>query len=299
MPSHQAPPITDPIPAALSRKLSSNVPKRTLSRFREDLPELPLSPPQSRDTSPELEQIPSAITEQDSPELGTDMDIDDTIPKRRDTPMSPEDMMGRAPLSMPSSVVPSPEPVPISLGTVDSEGAWFGTKKKNAGRRSIPTPLTPPQRPVSMSTFDSHHDPDLPTEYVADDDESDFDDDASLSRFAHQRSSDSHVSHARASSDASDDARWGVVGGQTPNVVQPGERDFIKSREGLLNTFSDDGHDSERGDVDAPLVVDEENKENELLHANNAVRHSKGSVKIMNVTPRNSVDRRRVSTNIT
>ncbi|KAJ4387131.1 hypothetical protein N0V93_007720 [Gnomoniopsis smithogilvyi] len=299
MPSHQAPPITDPIPAALSRKLSSNVPKRTLSRFREDLPELPLSPPQSRDTSPELEQIPSAITEQDSPELGTDMDIDDTIPKRRDTPMSPEDMMGRAPLSMPSSVVPSPEPVPISLGTVDSEGAWFGTKKKNAGRRSIPTPLTPPQRPVSMSTFDSHHDPDLPTEYVADDDESDFDDDASLSRFAHQRSSDSHVSHARSSSDASDDARWGVVGGQTPNVVQPGERDFIKSREGLLNTFSDDGHDSERGDVDAPLVVDEENKENELLHANNAVRHSKGSVKIMNVTPRNSVDRRRVSTNIT
>lgn len=299
MPNHHAPPIADPIPAALSRKLSSNVPKRTLSRFREDLPELPLSPPQSRETSLELEQIPSAIMEQDSPELGTDRDLDEAIPKRRDTPMSPEDMMGRAPSSMPTSVDPSPEPVPISLGLVDSEGAWFGTKKKTAGRRSIPTPLTPPQRPISMSTFDSHHDPDLPTEYVADDDASDFDDDASFSQYAHQRSSDSHMSHARASSDASDDARWGVVGGHTPNVVEPGERDFIKSREGLLNTFSDDGHDSERGGFDTHLVVDEENKENGLLHANNAVRHSKGSVKIMDVTPRTSVDRRRVSINHT
>lgn len=291
MPSHQAPPKVDPIPAALSRKLSSNVPKRTLSRFREDLPELPLSPPQSRDTSPELEQIPSAIMEQDSPELDTDMDVDDTFPKRRDTPMSPEDMMATGPSSMPTSVDASPEPVPISLGTVDSEGAWFGTKKKTPGRLSIPTPLTPPQRPISMSSFDSHHDPDLPTEYIADDDDSDFDADDSLSRFDQHRSSDTHISHARASSDASDDARWGVVGGHTPNVVEPGERDFIKSREGLLNTFSDDGHDSHP-------VVAEENKENELLHANNAVRHSKGSVKLMNVTPRTSVDTRRRSTNI-
>lgn len=302
MPGNQAPPFAAPIPAALSRKLSSNVPKRTLSRFREDLPELPLSPPQSRDTSPELEQIPSAITEQDSPELDTEMDLDGTIPKRRDTPMSPEEVMGRGPASIPPSLDPSPEPVPVSLGSVDSEGAWFGTKIKSPGRRSIPTPVTPPrvnrQRRASVSSFDSHHDPDLPTEYVADDDGSYFGDDISLPQFAHQRSSGSQASHARASSDASDDARWGVVGGRTPNVVEQRTTDFVKSREGLLNTFLDDGHGSERGGADSFLVVDEENKENGLLRANNAVRHSKGSVKLMDVTPRTSVDARRVSANI-
>lgn len=300
MPSNQAPPFADPIPVALSRKLSSNVPKRTLSRFREDLPELPLSPPQSRDTSPELEQIPSAIMEQDTPELDRDMDYDETIPKRRDTPMSPDDMINTGTASMPTSIDPSPEPVPVSLGSVDSEGAWFGTKKKATGRASIPTPLTPPQRPASISSFDSHHDPDLPTEYIADDDDSFLGDNDSLSQFApQQRSSDSHVSHARASSDASDDARWGVVGGRTPNVIQPGARDFIKSREGLLNTFSDDGNASEHGGVETQLVADEgATRENGLLRANNAVRHSKGSVKLMNVTPRTSVDSRRVSTNI-
>lgn len=300
MPGNQAPPFATPIPAALSRKLSSNVPKRTLSRFREDLPELPLSPPQSRDGSPELEQIPSAIMEQNPPDIDIEMHHDGTMPKRRDTPMSPDDFMGRDLESMPTSVDPSPEPVPISLGSVDSEGAWFGTKK-NPGRRSIPTPLTPPrferQPSASISSIDSHHDPDLPTEYVADEDGSYFDDSVSLSHFAHQRSSDSHVSHARASSDVSDDARWGVVGGRTPNVVEPGTKDFIKSREGLLHTFSDDDHSSERGVVESQLVLDEEDKENGLLRANSAVRHSKGSVKLMDVTPRTSADARRVSTN--
>lgn len=289
MPGNNIPQFA-PIPAALSRKLSSNVPKRTLSRFREDLPELPLSPPQSREGSPGLEQYPSAILEQDSPDLDTEMDLDETMPKRRDTPMSPEEYTGSVPASVPTSLDPTPEPVPVSLASVDSEGSWFG--KKTSVRRSKPTlaPLTPPrferQRQPSNASFDSHHDPDLPTEDIADDDDSYFaEEDYVSAGFAHPRSSGSHVSHARASSDASDDARWGIVGGRTPNVVEshPG---FIKSHEGLLNAFSDDGHGSEQVDAESHLLAEGEDKENAPVHARDTKRHSRGSVKVMSIEPR-------------
>lgn len=282
-----APVAAAPIPAALSRKLSSNVPKRTLSRFREDLPELPLSPPQSRDPSPE--PVPSAIMEQDSPELDTAMDLDDPTPKRQDTPMSPDEAFGSVPASIPTSVDPSPEPVAVSLASVDSEGSWFG--KKTSTRRSIPTPLTPPrmtrQRAASVSTEDSHHDPDLPTQDV-EDQGSDVAEDEYLSHFANQRSSGSHMANARPSSDASDGARWGIVGGRHPNVVEPHGGDFVKSREGLLNTFSDASSDV--GDGKKDMVAAEENKENGLLRANSATRHSKGSARLLQITPRSSVD---------
>lgn len=296
-----------PIPAALSRKLSSNVPKRTLSRFREDLPELPLSPPQSRESSPG--PVPSAIMEQDSPELDSTMELDDEpTPKRRDTPMQPEEAVGSVPASIPTSTYPSPKPVPVSLGTVDSEGAWFG--KKATTKRAMPmaAPLTPPptqrRRAVSMSSDDSHHDPDLPTQMVDDDDDdfpaqmmedddaSDLADDEYLSRFANQRSSDSHMPNARPSSDASDDARWGVVGERQPNVVEPHARDFVKSREGLLNTLSEGANASEFG-----IDEHDEDKENGLFRANSATRHQKGSAKLMKITPRPSVDSRRVPAN--
>lgn len=275
-----------PIPAALSRKLSSNVPKRTLSRFREDLPELPPSPPQSREGSPRLEQFPSAIMEQDSPGLDTEMDMDETLPKRRDTPMSPEEHTGGVQPSAPASLDPLPDPAPVSLASVDSEGSWFG--KKTSVRRSEPTliPLTPPrfqrQRRVSIASFDSHHDPDLPTEEIGDENGSDFAEEEYISGgSAPHRSSGSHVSHARASTEASDDARWGIVGGKTPNVVEP-HSGFNKSHEGQLNAFSDEGHGSER--------LHDEDKENTPLRANDSKRHSRGSVKVMALDSRLSGD---------
>ncbi|CAN8102486.1 unnamed protein product [Discula destructiva] len=292
MTGHNAPQFT-PIPNALTRKLSSNVPKRTLSRFREDLPELPLSPPQSSGGPPAHERTTSVIMEQYSPDLDTEMDLGEAVLKRNDTPMSPVETSGRVTASLPTSVDPSPEPVSIALGSVDSEGSWFG--KKTSVRRSnpTPTPLTPPpyerQRQASITSFDSHHDPDLPTQDVADDDDGYFADENDLSGFTNRRSSGSRASHARVPSDESADARWGTVGGKTPNVVEP-HAGFIKSHEGLLNTFSEDGHGSERGDVGNHFDPDERGKENTFLHANHAKRRSKGSVSHVAVSPRNSVN---------
>lgn len=297
-----APVAHAPIPAALGRKLSSGVPKRTLSRFREDLPELPLSPPRSREASP----APSAILEHDSQDGDSTMDLDEplVLPKRRDTPMSPDEAYGSVPASMPTTVDPSPEPGPIELGSVDSEGSWFG--KRTSNRRSLITPLSPPHvqrprqhqrpRPVSGSTFDSHHDPDLPREEIQDD-ASDLDSDDDAPRSAIRDRPGSQMANGRPVSDASD-ARWGVVGGQRPNVVEPQAGDFIKSREGLLNTFSDADDGSEMGDDEPLVVADLETKETGIRRAASATRHTKGSAKLLEITPRSSVDTKRTSRNV-
>lgn len=287
------------IPAALTRKLSSNVPKRTMSRFREDLPELPLSPPDSRSNSPDP-GMPSAIIEQDSPVLDSMTDLDNPTPKRRDTPMSPDEATVSVPASMPTTVDPSPEPVAVSMGSIDSEGSWFGTKRAST-QRATRVPLSPPRfqhrRGGSESTFDSHDDPDLPKQEIVDDEGSYIADDVYLSRYTNQRSSDSHMTNARPSSDISDDARWGIVGGHHPNVVEAHGGNFVKSREGLLNTFSEDDNGSALSISDDDIAAAEENKENELQRANSAVRHPRGSAKLYKVTPRSSIDAKGVSVN--
>lgn len=289
---------TAAISAALTRKLSSNVPKRTMSRFREDLPELPLSPPDSRNNSPEP-VMPPAIEEQDSPDLDSTMDLDNPTPKRRDTPMSPEEATGSVPPSMPTTVDPSPEPVAMSMGSIDSEGSWFGTKRTSV-QRSVRAPVSPPcfshRRGGSESTFDSHDDPDLPKQIIIDDEGSFIADDEYLSRFANQRSSGSHMTNARPSSDNSDDARWGIVGGQHPNVVEAHVGDFVKSREGILNTFSEEDNGSGLS-IDGDLVELDEEEEHELARANSAVRPPKGSAKLFKVTPRSSIDAKGVTAN--
>ncbi|KAL1859464.1 hypothetical protein Daus18300_009609 [Diaporthe australafricana] len=279
-----------PISAALTRKLSSNVPKRTMSRFREDLPELPLSPPHS----PDAEPLPAAIIEQDSPELESNSRLEETMPKRRDTPMSPEEgVMGSVPPSVPTSVDPSPEPQAMSLNSVDSEGAWFG--KRMTPRRSIPTPVSPPRlehhRTPSMSSDgSSHHDPDLPTQEIQDEEGAYIADDEYLDRFANHRSSDSHATNARPSSDELDDPRWGTVGGHQPNMVTG---NFVKSREGLLNTFSDEDDASDLSDDDIEINI--EDGEGGLKRATSITRQ-KGNAKLLELTPRSSEDaRRRVS----
>lgn len=286
MSTHHVP--TAAIPAALSRKLSSGVPKRTMSRFREDLPELPVSPPQSpgHETMP-----PATIIEQDSPVLDALANHDEPTPKRRDTPMSPEDdAVEGVPASVPTSVDPSPEPAAMSLGSVDTEGSWFG--QRAGPRRSIPTPVTPParlghHRTSSMSSEgSSHHDPDLPTEEIPDEEAAYIADDEYLSHLAHHRSSGSPMTNARPSSDELDDARWGTVGGQQPNVITA---DFVKSREGLLNTFSDAGDVSDFSDSEELEVADPEGKEDGHRRVTSLDRGD-ADAKLLEIAPPNSLD---------
>ncbi|KAF2736172.1 hypothetical protein EJ04DRAFT_175777 [Polyplosphaeria fusca] len=91
----------------------SSVPHRTMSKFREDLPEFPLSPPDSRVQSPEAAAAGAAITHHQSlPAVGTDSSSPGF--GRTDSPVSPG--------------VPTQGLMSQSLASVDSEGSWLSGK---------------------------------------------------------------------------------------------------------------------------------------------------------------------------
>lgn len=109
-----------PIPAHLVQQPSSRqsgVPARTQSKFREDLPELPISPPASRVQSPEFSTIAANVAaarraKRAADKQGKDTDSPDPMfNARNDSPAIPEDEESAA--------------VSRSYGSVDSEGSWM------------------------------------------------------------------------------------------------------------------------------------------------------------------------------
>lgn len=126
-----------PLPAHLvqpTQRMRSTTPQRTQSKFREDLPEMPVSPPDSRVQSPDLPaaaaaQIAAARRGKRSPKPtdipGSSSAVRDSFPDplaqgRTDSPVSPS---GRTSAGLMST----------SLASVDSEGSWLAG---GAGKRS-------------------------------------------------------------------------------------------------------------------------------------------------------------------
>ena len=115
LPAHLvAPPPTQPIQI---RRPSSNVPHRTMSKFREDLPEYPISPPDSRVQSPEVPTT-SAIAARRRSQPPSELRLNSNSPGpsgRTDSPVSP-------------SVPAATGLMSQSLASVDSEGSWLSGK---------------------------------------------------------------------------------------------------------------------------------------------------------------------------
>ncbi|AEO60825.1 hypothetical protein MYCTH_2310467 [Thermothelomyces thermophilus ATCC 42464] len=246
-PPAPAPPI-NPLP----RRLTSGVPKRTTSRFREDLPELPMSPPASRLQSPEAAAVPSPIKVSTNvpPPNGESCPSPPASRPRHDTPVSTRpsvEEMRETPstFSRPDEPGVSPEPQSMSLASIDSEGSWFAgglaKKRKSSGipehgsglRRSryAPQELNGEQRP----------------EIENPNDDMDITDDDYLSRLTPSHGDRSawnrkSTGEARPSSDwGEEDAHWGSVEGHLPTVVRSQAASRVKSREGLLRSFGEEG----------------------------------------------------------
>ncbi|RCI10645.1 hypothetical protein L249_4447 [Ophiocordyceps polyrhachis-furcata BCC 54312] len=211
------------------------VPKRTRSRFREDLPDFPLSPPDSRVQSPEVELPLPVVDEVKTPPRESRppspaADDQNTVGARHFTPS--ERLHG----------VVSPDPQPsMSLASIDSEGSWLsgrmGSRRRSALRDSVAR-ATRRDRAMSDSLASSTH------EDVA------VGDDDYLSGLAADRNSPELTSQGpsgdgRPSSDDEPmdegDVRWGTVAGSKPRVVRSHrhDRDTMRSREGLLNCYPD------------------------------------------------------------
>jgi len=117
-------------PPSMIRRPSS-VPRRTMSKFREDLPEsgvaagFPLSPPDSRVQSPDIFSASSLSTHR-THQIPSDLRVQSVSSQsalRSDSPVSP--------------VVPVGNVMSQSLASVDSEGSWLsGRPLKRASNKS-------------------------------------------------------------------------------------------------------------------------------------------------------------------
>jgi hypothetical protein len=283
----------------LSRKLSSSAPTRTKSRFREDLPELPISPPDSRMQSPEADAYLPALDEKPKYENGTQPMAIPT--PHHDSSMYSHQQRTSSPADQVSSIT-SPDPhqsVSMSLASIDSEGSWLSgrvaARRSSALKDSINQTSRVNENRASNSPHNSTQEDLSITE------------DEYLARLAHRRNSGFY--HSRRSGDgrpSSDEegvdddesgARWGAVGARRANIVRTHKHDrtTMQSHDGLVNIVSEDEAEPDT-DGSSPITPSiQEKAELQRARSVNLSRHhvrnfSAGSAKLLDITPRSSVD---------
>ncbi|KIN00458.1 hypothetical protein OIDMADRAFT_125386 [Oidiodendron maius Zn] len=299
-------------------KMSSNTPKRTMSKFREDLPELPLSPPDSRVQSPEVDIVPPIPKEFLDKRSGARSSSDDTH-MRYDTPTSGYRSLetglqrDETPNSADRSVdVPSPEPATLlsqSLASIDSEGSWL-SGRKNSKRESAQ--LSAHRLRDSASSLHKRY-----RDYADSTEELGIAEDEYFTRLtpgieedrakrqstgnpmpsSDEEDGDSHISPIEAGR-----ATWGAVG-RHPTVVHREPR--AKSREGLLNDFEYDSGSDAHGealpdvDRDSKDSGDSEVRVHRATSIDLGIKHARhisaGSARLLDVKARNSGDGKRLS----
>ncbi|KAI1095031.1 hypothetical protein F5B19DRAFT_396494 [Rostrohypoxylon terebratum] len=263
----------------IPRKVNPNMPKRTMSRFREDLPELPLSPPDSRVASPEAEPLPAEPLPV----------IPDDVQMRYDTPTSGHhEAMRATPISWHrDEIQASPAPQSMSLASIDSEASWLSgrinRKRASSGMRNSLQQYAQPTFSGESEGRPSYDGNIVEDEYM----------NSVVPAESHRKS----TGEARPSSDEEDgehEAKWGAVG-QTPIVTH--HRDTMQSREGLLQSFDDED------DKYPERYSDDEEEEHSPVQPQRAtsisldkghVRNfSAGSAKLLEISPRASGENRR------
>ncbi|KAK3902175.1 hypothetical protein C8A05DRAFT_34145 [Staphylotrichum tortipilum] len=293
----------------IPRHVSSKLPKRTMSRFREDLPELPISPPASRIQSPDADAIypfaPSADLYPASslasrPRQGTVGSEQRSVEGTRETPSTVSHM---------DEPGVSPEPQAMSLASIDSEGSWFSgrltsKKRKSSGILEQAPGLRLPRR-TPESDSERQPEPDHPADdmHITDDDYLSRLAPPQTERNAFNRKS---TGEARPSSDweEEEEAHWGSVRGRQPKVVRSEMAERVKSREGLLNVFGEEGEaamietmetddaaeSSEHESSDGTAEVGLQRATSLNLGHAHARRISAGSARLLSISPRSSVD---------
>lgn len=140
----QPPPVV--VPRTFRRSDPSGVPQRTMSKFREDLPELPISPPDSRVQSPEAMIAPQAGVEHNTgrqPRQSLSGTFDGrSVATSSSNPAldrnAPDSRLGHTMDIDASSGALSGMVLSQSLASVDSEGSWLSGKpvKRLSGNMS-------------------------------------------------------------------------------------------------------------------------------------------------------------------
>lgn len=181
----------------------------------------------------------------------------------------------------------------MSLASIDSEGSWFGgglgKKRKSSGIMEhgpgLQSSRRTPESDHNNYPINENPNDDL---YITNDDY--------LSRLAPPHGDRSALNRkstgeARPSSDWGEEVpHWGSVEGQQPTVVRSQAFDRIKSREGLLRSFDEEGVEGTEGESDASDSVGLQRATSIDYGKAHARRISAGSARLLSISPRSSVD---------
>ena len=320
------PPI---VPPRSYRRTESSTPQRTLSRFREDLPELPLSPPDSRVQSPEAAAAPSSVLTNnasrkasqsltgtlDDRSLMTSSSIPALDRGRPDTSQTEKRSMDF------DSATPGHPVVTVaqSLASVDSEGSWLSGKpvkrisaQSYHGQRASQSSLQPRASPA-----------------IAQAEEHEVTNDEYFKRLApapDERPESSITALRKASSGVIDpeqmnlqpvdteaplvpdrsDERWHGSVGRQPQVIRQASR--ARSKEGLLKQYnaeevgssqaSSDVDDDDEASIHGGEPSPGEQKDSSILRAKSVeykghARHiSAGSARLLDIRRASTVSER-------
>lgn len=281
-------------------KPASVPPKRMRSRFREDLPELPISPPQSRVQSPEAEAPLPSAAEYRSPSAEPN-----TNPPtlRDDTPTSghrsisidiPQAHVSRDKMYGSHSAEPQ---LSMSLASVDSEGSWLSgrvgsqrSKRMSSVRDRTRSRQQDHERRADSPSNSAHDD----LEITEDDYMSRLSPDPTALHFNTRLSGEGRPSSDEDELMREGEVRWGAVGAQAQFVQRNQNRDTVRSREGLLNIDSGDEEDQEPPISPISQIAPSIEKA-DLQRASSVRVNRPSSVKLLKIQPRASTDDKRKS----
>lgn len=319
-------------PSAFARipPARSGTPVRTQSRFREDLPEHPLSPPDSRMQSPEASdsdpQKRSAPRGGDVSDLVgksaiSDQQMFDIHPAFRDEILLKRNQPG----SYPSPDIPSSAILSQSLASVDSEGSWLTGRPMKRTSPTFQTPLrgsaSSLQRSREVGASDdevgdgreersrmtpdveerAQRDPAKPHGYLSGSGGSGGSGDSGI---IGGDSDDDMAFDPDLPTIPQDEGKWHRAVGKHPTIVR--QRAIAKSREGLLDDFQaaeDSVESSPSGDSPIGQPFEDQITPPEIYRARSVdlgkghARHmSAGSARLLDLPPRSSGDLKRFST---
>jgi hypothetical protein len=263
----QPPPMVPP--GRTFRRSDSATPQRTMSKFREDLPELPLSPPDSRVQSPEVaasslssKQVRQSMSGTlDGKSLATSSS-NPTLDRRPDSRLQ----TGR---TIETDVTTPEAPSHVlsqSLASVDSEGSWLSGKpvKRSSGLTNLSVRHSgASMTPQPPGAFEPEED----AEEIAEDEYynrlSPAPDDRRQSAVTEDRRASSTIIDLSKESGQSpapevpplpvgDEEIWHQGVARQPTVVRQARQ--AKSKEGLLKQFEDGEAESSGDEVESPQV---------------------------------------------
>ncbi|KAI9836604.1 MAG: hypothetical protein M1819_001236 [Sarea resinae] len=318
-----------PPPAHLTRgaRARSGTPVRTQSKFREDLPELPISPPDSRVQFPEA-TFPSRSYQPDryGPVLAEKGSIAESSFTSRDPFADPSlGPRNESPISGYRSIeVPSPEgrmPSTVlsqSLASVDSEGSWLSGKPvKRISQQTHPlrqSASSLQRKYDEMSQSDEElgvaedeyfsrltPGPDTLLGYGQGPEKDRKPSSTLMAETDRKPSSTVTTANTGDDGDASEmdegqgiQSTWHHGLGRHPTVVHQGAR--ARSRHGLLNDFQEGEASVEQFEAETPPETPFVQDATSLDFSKSHVRHmSAGSAKLLDIPRRTSVDQRNSS----